>query len=155
MESSEQSVPVSKASLWTGHAISGLVVLFMIFDGVTKVMKSQQVVDATVRIGFPVTTVVGIGITLLVCTALYLIPNTSILGAILLTGYLGGATAANVRAANSASFNTSFPIIFGVLVWLGLFLRESRLRALIPLRRQDHGVPSSHETTGSRTQSAM
>ncbi len=70
---------------------------------------------------------------MLVCTALYAIPRTSVLGAILLTGYFGGATAANVRVG-SAAFNTGFPIIFGVLVWLGLFLRESRLRALIPLR---------------------
>jgi hypothetical protein len=78
---------------------------------------------------------VGIGITVLVCTALYLIPRTSILGAIFLTAHLGGATAANIRAG-SPVFNTSFPIIFGVLVWLGLFLREYRLYALIPLRRQ-------------------
>lgn len=133
MESSAQSAPVSKASLWTGRVISGLVVLFMLFDGISKVMKAQQVIDATVRIGFPVTTIVGIGITLLVCTVLYVIPNTSILGAILLTGYLGGATAAQVRAV-SPVFETVFPIIFGVLVWLGVYLREPRLRALVPLR---------------------
>ena len=133
MESSAQSAPVSKASLWTGRVISGLVVLFMLFDGSSKVMKAQQVIDATVRIGFPVTTIVGIGITLLVCTVLYVIPNTSILGAILLTGYLGGATAAQVRAGSPIS-ETVFPIIFGVLVWLGVYLREPRLRALVPLR---------------------
>jgi hypothetical protein len=133
MESSAQSAPVSKASLWTGRVISGLVVLFMLFDGISKVMKAQQVIDATVRIGFPVTTIVGIGITLLACTVLYVIPNTSILGAILLTAYLGGATAAQVRAG-SPVFETVFPIIFGVLVWLGVYLREPRLRALVPLR---------------------
>ena len=125
---------VSKGSLWTGRILSGIVVLFMIFDGVTKVMKVPQVIEATVRMGFPVSTVVGIGVTLLVSVALYVIPSTSIFGAILLTGYLGGATAANVRAG-SPVFNTLFAIIFGVLVWLGLFLREPRLRALIPLRR--------------------
>ncbi|HXX70705.1 MAG TPA: DoxX family protein [Candidatus Acidoferrum sp.] len=125
---------VSKGSFWAGRILSGLVVLFMVFDGVTKVIKVPQVIEATVRIGFPVTTVVGIGVTLLVSVALYVIPSTSILGAILLTGYLGGATAANVRAG-SPLFNTVFPIIFGVLVWLGLFLREPRLRVLIPLRR--------------------
>lgn len=134
MESTAQSAPVSKASLWTGRAISGLVVLFMIFDGVTKVMKVQQVIEATVRIGFPVSTVVGIGITLLICVALYVIPRTSVLGAILLTGYLGGATAANVRA-ESPIMNTVFALAFGVLTWLGLYLREQRLRALVPLRR--------------------
>jgi DoxX-like family len=124
---------VSKGNLWAGRIVSGLVVLFMIFDGVTKVMKARQVIEATVRIGFPESSIVGIGATLLVCTALYVIPRTSVLGAILLTGYLGGATAANVRMGGPA-FNASFPIIFGVLVWLGLFLRERRLRALIPLR---------------------
>ena len=133
MESTTQSAPVSKASLWTGRTLSGLVVLFMVFDGVTKLMRVQQVIDATIRLGFPVTSIVGIGITLLVCTALYAIPYTSILGAILLTGYLGGATAAQVRAGSPA-FETVFPIIFGVLAWLGVFLREPRLRALIPLR---------------------
>lgn len=133
MESTAQSVPVSKASLWTGRIISGFVVLFMIFDGVTKIMKVQQVIEATIRIGFPVSTVAGVGITLLICVALYVIPATSVLGAILLTGYLGGATAANVRAG-SPVFNTVFPIAFGILTWLGLYLRERRLHALVPLR---------------------
>ena len=133
MESTAQSVPVSKASLWTGRIISGFVVLFMIFDGVTKIMKVQQVIEATIRIGFPVSTVAGVGITLLICVALYVVPATSVLGAILLTGYLGGATAANVRAG-SPVFNTVFPIAFGILTWLGLYLRERRLHALVPLR---------------------
>jgi DoxX-like family len=133
LESTAQSTPVSNLSLWAGRVVSGLVVLFMIFDGVTKVMKVQQVIDASVRIGFPVSTVVGIGVTLLVCVTLYVIPRTSILGAILLTGYLGGATAANVRAGSPA-FNSAFAVAFGVLTWLGLYLREKRLRALLPLR---------------------
>ena len=133
MESTVQSVPVSKASLWTGRIISGFVVLFMIFDGVTKIMKVQQVIEATIRIGFPISTVAGVGVTLLICVALYVIPPTSVLGAILLTGYFGGATAANVRAG-SPVFNTVFPIAFGILTWLGLYLRERRLHALVPLR---------------------
>ena len=133
MESTAQFMQVSKASLWTGRVITGLVVLFMLFDGISKVMKAQQVIDATVRIGFPVTSIIGIGVTLLVCTVVYVIPNTSILGAILLTGYLGGATATQVRAG-SPIFETVFPIIFGILVWLGLYLREPRLRTLVPLR---------------------
>jgi hypothetical protein len=107
--------------------------LFLVFDGVTKAIKTPQVVEATVRVGFPESTIVGMGIALLVSTALYVIPQTSVLGAILLTGYLGGATATNVRAGTGA-FNTSFPVIFGILLWLGLYLRESRLRKLIPLR---------------------
>lgn len=135
MQTASESASVSKAGPWAMRIVSGLVVLFMIFDGLTKVLKARQVVEATVRIGFPENTIVGIGIAVLVWTALYVIPRTSVLGAILLTAHLGGATAANVRAGSPA-FNTSFPIIFGVLVWLGLYLREYRLRALIPLRRQ-------------------
>jgi hypothetical protein len=110
-----------------------VLVLFLIFDGVGKAIKMPQVVEATVRLGFPETTIVGMGTALLISTALYVIPWTSVLGAILLTGYLGGATAANVRIASGA-FNTSFPVIFGILVWLGLYLRDIRLRTLIPLR---------------------
>jgi hypothetical protein len=124
---------ISRGSLWTGRIISALLVLFLIFGGAGKAVKAQPVVEATVRLGFPETTIVPIGITLLAATALYVIPPTSVLGAVLLTGYLGGATAANVRLGGPA-FNVSFPIIFGVLVWLGLFLRESRLRALLPWR---------------------
>jgi hypothetical protein len=134
MHSPTEAVWASNRSLWAGRIVSGIVVLFMILDGVTKVMKIQQVIDATVRIGFPENTIVGIGVTLLVCTALYLTPRTSILGAILLTAYLGGATAANVRAGSPA-FNTSFPIVFGILVWVGVLLREPRLQVLVPLRR--------------------
>jgi DoxX-like family len=133
MQSSAESASVSKGSLWAGRIISGLLVLFLIFDGITKAIKMPQVVEATVRVGFPEGTIVGMGIALLVSTALYVIPQTSVLGAILLTGYLGGATATNVRAGTGV-FNASFPIIFGVLVWIGLYLRESRLRTLIPLR---------------------
>jgi DoxX-like family len=134
MEAASESASVSKAGLWAGRIVSGLVVLFMIFDGLTKVLKTPQVVEATVRIGFPESSIVGIGIAVLVWTALYVIPRTSVLGAILLTAHLGGTIAANVRAG-SPVFNTSFPIVFGVLVWLGLFLREYRLHGLIPLRR--------------------
>ncbi|HUA01708.1 MAG TPA: DoxX family protein [Candidatus Aquilonibacter sp.] len=133
METTARSAPASKAALWSGRVISGLVVLFMVFDGVTKVMKVQQVIDATIRIGFPLSTIVGIGITLLVCVTLYVIPRTSILGAILLTGYFGGATAANIRA-QSPLFNTAFAVGFGVLTWLGLYLRDRQLRALVPVR---------------------
>ena len=133
METTAQGAPVSKGMLWTGYIISGLVVLFMIFDGVTKVMKVPQVIQASARLGYNAGAIVGIGATLLVCTALYVIPRTSIFGAILLTGYLGGAVDANVHSG-TALFNISFPIIFGVLVWLGIYLRDRRLRALVPLR---------------------
>jgi hypothetical protein len=124
----------SKGSLWAGRVLSGVVVLFMLFDSVTKILKAQQVIDATIRIGFPLGTIVPIGIVLLVCTIFFVIPQTSVLGAILLTGHLGGAVSANVRAGSPA-FNSAFAIVFGVLVWLGLYLREPRLRALLPLRK--------------------
>ena len=133
MQATARAASVSKGSLWAGRILSTLLVLFLIFDGATKLMKVKQVVDATVQVGFPESTVAGIGAALLISTALYIIPQTSVLGAIVLTGYLGGATATNVRLGNSA-FNTSFPVVFGVLVWLALYLRERRLRALIPLR---------------------
>lgn len=133
MSSTAQVVPVSKGMLWTGRIISGLVVLFMIFDGVTKVMKVPQVVQASAKLGYSGSAIVGIGATLLVCTALYVIPRTTIFGAILLTGYLGGAVDANVHSGTPL-FNLTFPIIFGVLAWLGIYLREQRLRALVPVR---------------------
>lgn len=133
MTSTAGSGSVSATSLWTGRVISGVIVLLLLFDGITKLLKVRQVVDSTIRLGFPVTTIAAIGIILLVCTALYAIPKTAILGAILLTGYLGGATAAQLRAG-SPVFETLFPVIFGVLAWLGLYLREQRLRALLPLR---------------------
>jgi hypothetical protein len=133
MELANQASHVSKKSVWTGRIISTLVVLFLLFDGVTKVMKEAHVLAASAQLGFSERTVVRIGILLLACLAVYVIPRTSILGAILLTGYLGGATATNVRAGDPL-FETLFPVIFGVLVWGGLFLRDEPLRALIPLR---------------------
>lgn len=125
---------ISKTSLWAARIISALVVLFLIFDGVTKVMKVPAVMEATARIGFPANLIQGIGILLLACTALYVIPPTSILGAILLTGYLGGAVVTNLRAGSSLLGETLFPVYFGLFVWAGLYLRDERLHALIPLR---------------------
>jgi hypothetical protein len=118
--------------VWTGRTVSGLVGLFLLFDGLAKVMRAQPSVEGTMQLGYPDGLVVPIGLTLLVCTAVYVIPRTSVLGAILLTGYLGGATATHVRAQDPNFF---FPLTFGVLVWVGLFLRDDRLRALIPWRR--------------------
>jgi multisubunit Na+/H+ antiporter MnhB subunit len=133
VEPTTQAVPISKGAFSTGRIITILVVLFMLFDSIAKILKAQQVVDATARIGFSVGTIVGIGTALRASTVLYVTPRTSILGAILLTAYRGGATAANVWAATRL-FNTAFPVMFGILAWWGLYLRDSRLRALIPLR---------------------
>ncbi len=120
----------SNARLWTGRIISGLTVLFMLFDGAMKIVKPVAVVEATKRLGFPESAITGVGITLLVCTLLYVIPRTAILGAVLITGYLGGAVATMVHASSSF-FETIFPILFATLVWLGLWLRDERARRLI------------------------
>jgi hypothetical protein len=121
---------VTKSRLWTSRVISGFAALFLLFDGVTKLFKPSFVVDATVRLGFPESAIVGIGILLTACTVIYLIPRTSILGAVLLTGYLGGAVAIQLRAGSSA-FETVFPVLIGILVWGGLWLRDNRMKELL------------------------
>ena len=120
---------ISKGTLWAGRIISGLPVLFLLLDGVFKLIKPAPVVEATVGLGYPESVIIPIGVVLIICTILYLIPKTSVLGAILLTGYLGGAVATHVRTGESL-FSIVFPVIFGVLLWLGLYLRDTRLRAL-------------------------
>jgi len=107
--------------------------LFLLFDGVTKIMRVPQVLDAQTRLGYPAGLAPAIGIIVLLCTAVYAIPRTSIFGALLLTAYLGGAVASQVRI-QAPAFDTSFPILFCILIWVPLFLREPRLRALIPFR---------------------
>lgn len=119
----------SKGTLWAGRIISGLPALFLLLDGVMKLVKPAFVVEATVRLGYPESVIIPIGIVCVICTILYLIPKTSVLGAILLTGYLGGAVATHVRAFEGL-FPVIFPVVFGVLLWLGLYLRNPRLRAL-------------------------
>jgi hypothetical protein len=122
---------ISKKLLWTGHIVSGLAALFFLMDGVMKLFKPAVVVEATRQLGYPETDIVGIGILLLTCTLLYLFPRTSILGAILLTGYMGGAVASQVRVG-AGWFNVAFAVVFGVLVWTGLWLRDVRVRNLLP-----------------------
>ena len=124
---------VSKPLLWTGRVFSGLAILFFLFDGVMKLVKPAVVVSSTVALGYPESEIVGIGVTVLVCTILYAIPRTSVLGAILLTGYLGGAIASKVRI-DAPLFDIVFALVFAAFVWGGLYLREPRLRALLPLQ---------------------
>jgi hypothetical protein len=123
---------ISKELIWTGRVLSGLAVLFFLVDGVMKLLKPAVVVEATRQLGYPESDIAGIGIVLLVCTLLYIFPRTSILGAILLTGYLGGAVASQVRVA-AGWFNVVFAVMFGALVWGGLWLRDIRVRSLLPL----------------------
>jgi len=134
MQSNTQTAPTSKKMLWTGRVISALPVLFLLMDGVMKLFKPRVVVEATIQLGYPESVIVGLGIVLITCTVFYIIPTTSILGAILLTGYLGGAVATHVRVGEGL-FPVLFPVIVGVLVWGGLWLRDESVRTLIPLRR--------------------
>jgi len=124
-----QATGISKSRRWTARVLSTLAVLFLVMDGGMKLLKPPFVVQATVQLGYPASTIVGIGIALLFCTALYVFPRTAVLGAILLTGYLGGAVASNVRAGTPA-FNVVFPVLFGVVVWAPLVLRDKRLERI-------------------------
>jgi hypothetical protein len=135
MQPNTQGVPISKRRLWAGRIVSVLPILFLLLDGIMKLFKPAFVVEATVKLGYPENVIVPIGIVLTVCTLLYAIPRTAILGAILLTGYLGGAVATHVRVSEGV-FPVIFPIIFGVLIWGGLWLRDDRVHALIPLRQE-------------------
>lgn len=133
MPSDTHTAPVSNKMLWAGRIMSAVPALFLLVDGVMKLMKPAVVVQATVQLGYPESVILGLGIVLLACTILYLIPLTSVLGAILLTGYLGGAVATHVRVGDGL-FPTFFPIILSTLLWGGLVLRDGGLRALLPLR---------------------
>jgi hypothetical protein len=134
VDTSSQINRVSSKGLWIGRILSGLMIAFLLADGVMKVMKARVAVEGSIQLGYPESVVFGIGAVLLVSTALYAIPRTSVLGAILLTGYLGGAIATHVRVGSPLVGYTFFPIYVGVILWAGLYLREARLRALIPIR---------------------
>ena len=135
MQSATQANAVSKKAVWAGRIISALPILFLLMDGVMKLVKPAVVVEGTVKLGYPETVILPLGIVLLACTVLYVIPVTSVLGAILLTGYLGGAVATHVRVGDPLLTHVLFPVYLGVLIWGGLYLRDARLRALIPLRK--------------------
>lgn len=134
MRSSTQTVAAAKRKLWAGRIISTLAIAFLLFDSVGKLLKPAPVVEGTIQLGYPEGAILGIGIVELACLAFYVIPRTSIFGAILLTGYLGGAVATHVRIGNPLFTHVLFPIYIAALIWGGLFLLEGRLRTLIPLR---------------------
>ena len=131
MQSSTQDSNISKKMVWAGRIVSAIPVLMLTFSAVVKLMKPVDVLTEFARLGYPESVIIGIGILELLCTVVYVIPRTSILGAILLTGYLGGATATHVRIGDPFIY----PVIFGVLVWAGLYLRDAQVRSLIPLRK--------------------
>jgi len=130
MPSSQNNEP-SRKGLWTGRIISVVLALLLFLDAAIKIIKLAPAVEGTTRLGYPLATLVPIGLTLLGCLVFYSIPRTSVLGAILLTGYLGGATATQVRVQDPWFL---MPVVLGALAWLGLYLRDERLRSLIPLR---------------------
>lgn len=119
--------------VWAGRIVSWLPGLFLLVDGGAKLFKPAPVIEGTVKLGYSESVIIPLGVVLIVCTVLYLIPRTAVLGAILLTGYLGGAVATHVRVVDGI-FPVAFGVTFGVLLWLGLYLRDARLRELVPLR---------------------
>ncbi|MFC3326496.1 DoxX family protein [Mesorhizobium cantuariense] len=132
-----ETAPVSPGALWTGRALSGIIVLFMIFDGVIKLPPLDVVTQTMVPLGWPADANVArmLGAIGLISTALYALPRTAVLGAILLTAYMGGAIATNVRVDNPLFSHTLFGVYLGIILWGGLYLRDPRVRALIPFSR--------------------
>ncbi len=134
MTATVQTETTSKLAFWSGIILSALPVLFLLLDAVLKLFKPPPVVEASLALGFTEAQIPVLGIILLVCLIFYLLPRTAVFGAVLLTGYLGGVEATHLRAGSDA-FSFVFPIILGVLLWGGLFVRDAKLRELIPLRR--------------------
>lgn len=131
MAAGSNAVPQSNKMIWTGRIISGLIVLFLLFGSIYGIINAAKLAPQAAKYGYPEGAMLKIQITLIICALIYAFPRTAILGAILLTGYLGGATATHVRVGEPFFF----PILVAVLAWGGIFLRDARLRALIPLRR--------------------
>jgi hypothetical protein len=130
-----QTVPTSNKAIWAGRIMSGVVVLFLLLDGAMKLIPLNVVVEASEQLGIPAGLARTLGVLTLACTLLYAVPRTSVLGAILLTGYLGGAVASHLRVGDPLFTHVLFGVYLGVLIWGGLYLRDGRLRTLIPLLR--------------------
>jgi hypothetical protein len=126
----------SNRLLWTGRILSGIAVAFLIFDSAGKLLQVQPVIEGTIQLGYPEDVVFGLGVTLLSCVLAYVIPQTSLLGAVLLTGYLGGAVATHVRVGNPLLSHVLFPTYVAALLWGGLVLRDATLRSFTPWWRQ-------------------
>ena len=135
MSSVLQPAPLARTWIWIGRILSGFMVLFLLFDGIIKFMKIQPVIDTFAQLGWPIKFAVPIGIIDVACAVLYAIPRTAVLGALLLTGLLGGAIATHVRIESPLFSHTLFGVYMGLVAWGALYLREPRLRALLPLAR--------------------
>jgi len=133
--STTDSTSARRRSRLAGNALTALAALFLAFDTVMKVLQLAPAVDATVALGYPIGTVAVIGAIELACLVLYLVPQTSVFGAVVMTGYLGGAIATHVRIGSPLPSHTLFPIYVALILWGGLYLREPRLRALLPFRQ--------------------
>ena len=142
MPTSTQPVPIPTGRLWAGRILSALPILFLLFDSVAKLMRLPPVLEGMAKLGYSDTVAGPLGITLLICTVLYAVPRTSMLGALFLTGYLGGAVATHVRVGDPLFSHALFPTYVAVLVWGGLYLRDARLGALLPFRTSGH--PNLH-----------
>lgn len=132
----QETKPRSKAVLWTGRVISILCILFLLVDGLMKVARATVSVKGTTSLGFADNLVQPIGFVVLICTVLYIIPRTAVFGALLLTAHLGGAAAIFIMKFNGHPI-FFFPVVFCVLVWAGIFLRDEKLRAIVPLKHKD------------------
>ena len=132
--------PLSPKMLWAGRILSALPALFLLLDGGMKLFKPAPVVEATVKLGIPESIIVGLGVVVLTAVILYLIPITSVLGAILLTGYLGGAVATHVRVG-AGWFPTLFPVFLGVMLWGGIYLHDTKLQSQIPFTTETGRTP--------------
>jgi hypothetical protein len=137
MSTIAETAAVSRPMLWTGRVLSGLVIVFLLFDGAIKLVPWPVVTETMDRMGYGSSESLArtLGVITVACTVLYAIPPTSILGAILLTGYLGGAMASHVRIGSPLFTHTLFGLYLGLMVWGGLWLRDGSLRDLIPWRR--------------------
>ena len=127
--------PTWKGRPRAGTIMTGIAILFLLVDSIGKLIPLAPVVEGSLQLGYPESTIRVIGIILLICVTAYAVPRTSVLGAILLTGYLGGAVATHLRVGSPPLTHTLFPLYVGVLIWGGLMLREDRLKMLVPLRR--------------------
>lgn len=126
---------ISNGAIWTGRVLSGLAIVFLLFDGAIKLVPLDIVITTSQQLGIPTELARTLGVLTLLCTILYAIPRTAVLGAILLTGYMGGAIYTHLRADSPLFTHTLFGVYLAVLIWGGLYLRDERVRALIPLRR--------------------
>ncbi|MGZ4814651.1 MAG: DoxX family protein [Terriglobales bacterium] len=135
MQTAAQTAPVSKGNLWAGRIISGLVVAFLLMDTAFKFLKPAPVVETFAHVGIPISHANALGVLCLVCIVIYAIPQTAVLGAVLLTGYMGGAVSTHWRVEDPLFSHVLFPVYFGGLAWLGVYLREPRLWSLLPVRK--------------------